>query len=80
MGKWWGSQTSILQGCALSMIWINLITTLWCVVVRAAAPGITLNGYVDDRQLRSRVAATVQRALDATLDFYGGRADACPPA
>ena len=29
IGPWWGSQTSIFQGCALSQIWINAIGTTW---------------------------------------------------
>ena len=66
---WWGSQTSILQGCALSQIWINLVTTLWCRAVRERALEVRQHGYVDDRTLTTRSIQTLQVAPDATAAF-----------
>ena len=69
VGPWWESQTSILQGSALSQHWINLINTLWARLMRQGATTFKLGGFVDDRSPRTRGIEELQERLRRTVAF-----------
>ncbi len=56
LGEFWGSQTSIGQGCALSMIYINLTVEGWRRYLRRKVPELRPRAFVDDRSMRHEQA------------------------
>ena len=61
IGNFFSTQTSVLQGCALSQIWANIDGSCWAWVVEAASR-VKVGGYIDDKSLRHRDRDEVQAA------------------
>jgi hypothetical protein len=69
VGGWWGSETSIAHGSALSVIWINLRTAMWVTYVHSKVEDVALSVFIDDRSIRSWIAERVRDALAATTQY-----------
>lgn len=73
IGRWWQTTgVSILQGCALAQIWVNVDGSAWAWGVEAKAK-VKVGGFIDDKQLRAKGEAgydEVQKGADASTKYH----------
>lgn len=85
IGPWFGTQTSILQGCALSQHWVNIDASMWAWTVQEAGeydkygnhkpnpngkPHLTVNGFIDDKGLRGMDKDRGQNGVLASDQYH----------
>ena len=74
-GNCWRSTNSVMQGCALSIVLVSLLCTIWALDVVEKVPDAKPTSFVDDRQVsvlsldKNDAARKAALAFSATKEF-----------
>ena len=69
VGAGFKSTNGILQGCAISVILINLFAQVWVNTILAEAPGVQPRGYADDLAMAASKALELKVGIDITFEY-----------
>jgi len=69
VGKPFQSTNGILQGCPLSIVFLNLLVHTWATAVKEEAPEADPSGYADDTGAVVESAADLQPVANTTDEF-----------
>jgi ribonuclease HI/exonuclease III len=59
----------ILQGCALAVVLLNIIMTVWCRVIKANVAAATPAGYADDVGIQTSTRPELRAAIQLTAAY-----------
>eukprot|EP00663_Eupelagonemidae_sp_cell21sb_P000684 gene685-3478_t len=75
VGAPFDATVGILQGCPISVVFLNAVMAVWAKVVEHEAPGASVDAYADDGDVTAsadtvdEAVGIVQTAVDTTADF-----------
>ncbi|KAJ9440086.1 hypothetical protein DIPPA_34302 [Diplonema papillatum] len=71
LGKEFKATNGILQGCPLSVIFLNALVSVWMYRVEEEVPGAEPQAFADDTEVVTRTKPDMTRAVALTEEFCG---------
>ncbi|KAJ9444445.1 Retrovirus-related Pol polyprotein from type-1 retrotransposable element R2 [Diplonema papillatum] len=71
LGKEFKATNGILQGCPLSVIFLNALVSVWMYLVEEEVPGAEPQAFADDTEVVTRTKPDMTRAVALTEEFCG---------
>eukprot|EP00973_Karenia_brevis_P033975 4688921-Karenia_brevis.AAC.1 len=69
VGRPFNSTNGILQGCPLSVLFVNALMSVWAAAIEEEVPDAEPACFADDSSLTCRTRRSVQIGADVTADF-----------
>ena len=68
-GDEWRRTSSIAQGCPLSVMWANMVGSIWAKVMTLELLKVDKVIFVDDKSIRTKESESFERAFKVTAEF-----------